>query len=224
MNTLIMLSILLSMLSQRSPSPQGNQESGNVIAQVHTTKEVSEKTTLPNAFGQALYNSGLSGGVVTLTKGCEVAAKDFHVPAGMQLSSALDALAVTDGGHRWSLEKGAVLLLPTEGVPKLLQTRIRSIRIRDRNNLNLAASQLLQANEVRDAAFALALTELSPEIGFQKLTKSPSVIQENPLDFANISLLDALNTLASGHTNAIWSYAEFNCNGRKTARLDFISK
>jgi hypothetical protein len=99
---------------------------------IQAARDISAKTTLQNALVETLQGTGVSGGVVTVTQSCETAVNDFRVSKGTSLPQALDALVATDGGHSWSLEKGAVFLVPTAGLPPLLQTRIAEAQSRTR--------------------------------------------------------------------------------------------
>jgi hypothetical protein len=66
---------------------------------------------------------------------------------------------------------------------------------------------------------------LSQEPGFSQLL--PAGVpkpQPHPLSLHDVSLLDALNSVAAEHGSAIWSYTEFDCAGRKNLRIEFISR
>jgi len=191
---------------------------------IQAARDISEKTTLQNALVETLQGTGVSGGVVTVTQSCEAAVHDFRISKGTSLPQALDALVATDGGHSWSLEKGAVFLVPTAGLPPLLQTRIAEAQFQDKNDLTLAITELLQVKAVRDALSTLQLKALSPEIGFQKLNRSNSRPEKQPLVVRDVSLAQALNSLALEHGGAVWSYVEADCGGHKTVRIDFISQ
>ena len=191
---------------------------------IQAARDISGKTTLQNALVETLQGTGVSGGVVTVTQSCEAVVHDFRISKGTSLPRALDALVATDGGHSWSLEKGAVFLVPTAGLPPLLQTRIAEAQFQDKNDLTLAITELLQVKAVRDALSTLQLKALSPEIGFQKLNRSNSKPEKQPLVARDVSLAQALNSLALEHGGAVWSYVEADCGGHKTVRIDFISK
>jgi len=191
---------------------------------IPAARDISGKTTLQNALVETLQGTGVSGGVVTVTQSCEAVVHDFRIAKGTSLPRALDALVATDGGHSWSLEKGAVFLVPTAGLPPLLQTRIAEAQFQDKNDLTLAITELLQVKAVRDALSTLQLKALSPEIGFQKLNRSNSKPEKQPLVVRDVSLAQALNSLALEHGGAVWSYVEADCGGHKTVRIDFISK
>jgi len=191
---------------------------------IQAARDISGKTTLQNALVATLQGTGVSGGVVTVTQSCEAVVHDFRISKGTSLPQALDALVATDGGHSWSLEKGAVFLVPTAGLPPLLQTRIAEAQFQDKNDLTLAITELLQVKAVRDALSTLQLKALSPEIGFQKLNRSNSKPEKQPLVVRDVSLAQALNSLALEHGGAVWSYVEADCGGHKTVRIDFISK
>jgi hypothetical protein len=221
---LIISTSLLAIASGIQRQSAGVRGTDTNMAHIQAARDVSEKTTLQNALVETLQGTGVSGGVVSLTQSCEAVAKDFHISKGTQLAQALDTLVATDGKHSWSLEKGAVVLIPTGGLPPLLQTKIQEVRIQDKNNLTLAVTELFQVKPVRDAVSTLRLEPLSPEIGFQKLNRSNFKPEEQPLIIRDVSLAEALNSLALEHGGAVWSYVEADCGGRRTVRIDFISK
>jgi len=217
--TISLLAIALGIQPQGPSVPTDTN-----IAHIQAARDISEKTTLQNALVETLQGTGVSGGVVTVAQSCESVVHDFRISKGTNLSQALDALIATDGGHSWYLEKGAVFLVPTAGLPPLLQTRIAEAQFQDKNDLTLAITELLQVKAVRDALSTLQLKALPPEIGFQKLNRSNSKPEKQPLVVRDVSLAQALNSLALEHGGAVWSYAESACGGRRTVRIDFISK
>ena len=218
--TLVIATFLLAIALEIQPQGATVPTDLNIPA----ARDISGKTTLQNALVETLQGTGVSGGVVTVTQSCEAVVHDFRISKGTSLPQALDALVATDGGHSWSLEKGAVFLVPTAGLPPLLQTRIAEAQFQDKNDLTLAITELLQVKAVRDALSTLQLKALSPEIGFQKLNRSNSKAEKQPLVVRDISLAQALNSLALEHGGAVWSYVEADCGGHKTVRIDFISK
>ena len=205
-------------------SAQVPQESYVKVSLAHTAVEFSEHTSLTNAFAKVLYGTGVSGGIATVENICGTKFYDFHIPNGMRLSDALDALMAKDERYTWKPMKGTAIVLPKNGMPNLLKTRIKYVRVSDRNNLTLALNELLRTKEVAMAIVNLKAIARSPEVGFQKLNKAETPSEKTPIDFTNISLVDALNSLASEHTHAVWSYDENGCDGQKSVKLDFISK
>jgi hypothetical protein len=221
---LVISTLLLAIASgiqRQSASVRGTDTN---MAEIQAARDISEKTTLQNALVETLQGTGVSGGVVSLAQSCQAVAKDFHISKGTQLPQALDALVATDGKHSWSLEKGAVVLIPTGGLPPLLQTKVQEVRIHDKNNLTLAVTELFQAKPVAEAISKLRLEPLSPEIGFQKLNRSVSKAEDQPLILRDVSLAEALNSLALEHGGAVWAYIEAECGSRRTVRIDFISR
>jgi hypothetical protein len=220
---LVISTSLLAIAAGIQPQSASVRGADTNMAHIQAVRDISEKTTLQNALVETLQGTGVSGGVVSMTQSCEAVAKDFHISKGMQLAQALNALVATDSKHSWSVEKGAVVLIPTGGLPPLLQTKVQEVRIHDKN-LTLAVTELFQAKPVTDAISRLRLEPLPPAIGFQKLNRSISKPAEQPLIIRDVSLTEALNALAVEHGNAVWSYVEADCGGRRTVRIDFISQ
>jgi hypothetical protein len=217
--TILIAWLLLGWLPVQVETPTSND-----IAQAHMVTEVSEHTSLQEAVAKALRDTGVSAGVVTVENGCSVTSHDFYLPKGIRLSDAMDSLTTKDGRHRWQVSKGVIIVLPTDGVPAVLETKISHIQISDKKNLTLAVDELLQSKEVRGT---IALTKAfvrSPEPGFQKLNTAGSPTTKEPLDLTNVSLTDALNELALAQTSAVWSYSELACNGRRMLKLEFLTK
>ncbi|HEY2168273.1 MAG TPA: hypothetical protein VGJ30_01505 [Candidatus Angelobacter sp.] len=224
LKSLVIATSLFAIVSGIQPQSASVRGTDTNMAYIQAARDISEKTTLQNALAETLQGTGVSGGAVSLTQTCETVARDFHISKGTQLPQALDALVAADGKHSWSVEKGAVVLIPAGGLPALLKTKIEEVRIQDKNNLTLAVTELLQVRAVRDAISSLRLKPLSPQIGFQKLNRSNSKPEEEPLVVRDISLAEALNSLALEHGGAVWSYVEADCGGQRTVRIDFISQ
>lgn len=218
-----MISFVLAILLTGS-YVQGQSGAAKDFAQARTRMEVSAHTTLQHAIIQALHDSGIGGGVVTVDSACSTKFSEFYVPKGMRLPDAVDIIVAKDGQHAWRLSNGAILVFPKTGVPQVLQTKIGHVHISDAKNFTLALDELIQTNEVRQALAHANAFVRAPEPGFQKLNASGAPVAKRPIDLADVSLVEALNTLARDESNAIWFYRESLCDGRTSVQLDFVSK
>lgn len=161
---LIISTLLLAIASGTQPQRASVRGTDTDMAQIQAPVIFPRRQLFQNALIETLQGTGVSGCVVSITRSCEAVAKDFHISKGMQLAQALNALVGTDSKHWWSVETGAVVLIPTGGLPPLLQTKIQEVRIHDKNNLTLAVTELFQAKPVTGAISRLRLEPLPPRL------------------------------------------------------------
>lgn len=201
-----------------------NQVNMNELSHVQITAEISERMTMEEAFTKILRNTGVSGGIATVESGCALETNDFYLPKGMYLSTALDVLSAKDGHHAWKPGKGIIEVFPKEGIPQLLKTKIIHVHISNRKNLTMAVDELLGTTELQKGLAQLNALVRPPEPGFQKLNTVDEMHSKIPMDLDDISLIEALNSLAAAEGNLVWSYREVNCDGHIVVHLDFISR
>lgn len=195
------------------------------FAELKTTAATSGVLTIREAFQQVMSSAGLSGGLISWANDCPAdKAQEFYIPSGMMLSDALNSIVSTDKAHTWAFQDGGVVLLPLQGIPDLLNTKISAVHITDKNNLPLAMDELLQTVEVKQVAARRGLNLHQGEIGFQKLEKPGSPHHPQSLDLNTLSLLDAVNTIARDRGGVIWEYSQKRCNLHADVRLEFATR
>jgi hypothetical protein len=213
----ILLSSWLSGQTQTQPATDGDQ--------ARTVAEVSENTTTQAVVTKVIRDTGMSAGVATVENTCTATPHEFYVPKGIHISDAMDNVIATDGHHKWQLfANGVVMVIPKDGIPALLLTKISRVHISNRKNLTLAVDELLRTDEIKLEVAGKKAFVKGPEPGFQKLQKPTSQAVEEPIDLTDVSLIEALNVLASGQMNSVWFYNERDCAGRKIIQLDFVGK
>lgn len=226
--TRVILASFLCLLGvQKTVAQQIGQQAAEKrdIGDIRTTAHVSEVMTIQEAFYRVISGTGVSGGLVTLKKNCsDDKPHEFHIPNGLLLRDALASLAATDKGHKWAVQDGVVLLLPVNGAPEILDTKISTVHLTDKTNLPLALDELLQTKEVRKAIAVLSLTVRPGEIGFQKLNGAASPHKAEPLDLNDVSLIGAINVLAREQGGAMWEFTQQNCGGHSNVRVEFTRR
>jgi hypothetical protein len=205
------------MLAQTQPSTRDP----DLVRKVVT---VPSFDSLAQQFAATLREAGVSGGVADIHAGCSEARK-LEMPALQRVTAAqaLDTLALVDGIHRWQIADGSVVLLPTGGTPTLLDTNIASVHLSDIGNLDLSISELLAEEEVVTAMKKQGIAYQGWRGGFSKLYRNTPKPPPRPLALQDVTLLQALNSIARQYGNAVWSYQEFECHGR-TFQLQFASR
>src|SRR5882672_10486702 len=111
--------------------------------------------------------------------------------------------------------------MPAEGVPALLNIRIRHYKVD--TDLSQALLALLRSPEVSNGASSLGL-----KLKTGGLLVGPSPIYPFSLrikvDVSDITLRDALNELVRVHGRAIWEYRELRCNGTNQFSVNFVAR
>ena len=175
-------------------------------------------------FAAILRAVRVPGGIAYTHAGCSGETKrDLPAMEGLTAAQALDALAAVEGPYRWDRVDGAILMLPTEGAPALLQSSIDAVHLSDVSNLNISLQELLDTQEVVAAMKRLDLAFQGFRGGFAKLNRNSPKPSPKPLDLRGVTLLQGLNRVAREHGVAVWAYDQYECPGH-SFQLTFVSQ
>jgi hypothetical protein len=110
------------------------------------------------------------------------------------------------------MQKGVVNFEPVEGPPALLKTHLKTYDSGKLTDAVSAVTVLSSSPEVVRAAARLGLTHnaLGPGLGGMAQVPPPS---SKPLGLRlhDVTLLDALNTIARVNKHGVWTYRETQC-------------
>lgn len=176
----------------------------------------SEYLTTATAFRYSLGGARAPGGMASIQY-CEGdSPKHAWSPKGQPLRQVLDTIVEADPRYRWQVEDGAINLLPIDGEPAFLRTRISKFRVTDVTSPLDALGKLQSLPEVKRG---MADLHLKPGIALI------SYLSSHPKPFSvtckNVTLRQALNAIAHAQGHAIWDYVEVHCNGTDQVIIRF---
>lgn len=207
-----------SIQGQRSHSKSKNSAGDVLSRQIEFTAITN--AALAEAFALSLSDARAPGGVVKI-QGCEPIPVLRYYPAHTStLRDTLDFIVQSEPDYDWSLNDGVFNLLPKSGEPALLQTRISKLEVKDAESIHLPLSKLMSLPEVQKSIAQLGLSQAAT-----LLLIPISLRPDKPrytVDCQNVTLREALNTIARVHGSVVWRYAETRCNGKTEYALDFV--
>jgi hypothetical protein len=141
----------------------------------------------------------------------------------------LDYVSRIDANRKWSYTDGIVLVGSELTSKTILNTVIEDIDIDPKEAPSLTAQRLLNTLEVRSSIQRARLTELSPELGFAQIGKTPAATSPQPLvgpskRLHEITLADALNVAATMQGASVWEYEQYACKDKTSFRLGWAVK
>jgi hypothetical protein len=110
-----------------------------------------------SAFQTLMASTGIPAGE-TLEEGCTFKQGPTVHPKGRTLAEILDSFAGAGSAYRWEVSDGVIDLLPSKGLPDLLQVRIEEFRW-EAEEVASAPVFLFALPEVQQAAAALRLAQ-----------------------------------------------------------------
>jgi hypothetical protein len=146
-------------------------------------------------------------------------------PSGRTLEDVLQEVVRTNPRYTWRVKNGVVNVYPIDGDPPLLNLTIVRIDIRNASTVDDAVNRLFSHREIQKR-----LRELSLTPGFTRLGGTsdlrrdgkPVAVQEQHYDFRNVTVREALNSIARRHGKAVWEYRENSCNGTTVFQVQFL--
>ena len=176
--------------------------------------------TMPDAFLRSLVATRVPGGRVRML-GCESQEAQQEIARlNSTLREVLDSIVSANRLFTWRAENGVINLIPTTGLPPLLETRVNEFRMDKVASTQSALSALLALPEVKNRIAELRLSE-----GLNLMVvPTASVPDQHRFDVhcKDVTLRDALNAIARAQGRAVWSYTERQCNGKNVYSIDFL--
>lgn len=184
--------------------------------------EVIEATdiTTSEAFFKAMSAARAPGGIVRVA-GCDPdPVIQSWRPMTTTLRDMLDWVVRSDPQYGWQFDAGAINLIPKAGEPPLLATQIRSLREKDATSVEALLSRLHSLPEVRSKINELQLSEAL------RIMIAPVPLKQNQrrysIDVKNVTVREALNSIARAHGSAVWEYKERRCDGKAEFSINFV--
>jgi hypothetical protein len=174
---------------------------------------------------EILRSAQRAGGMVTLSGCGEPDQGTFRAAGRSSVASALDLLTATYPEYYWSIQDGAVDLLPRRNRPKAMDIRIQHIDWDTTASVNLSIDTVFHVGGVGGLLAKLGIAAgLEEGPGLQRPPRVVNGVPEPPpqgrkYELENVSVLTALNAVVASYGSAIWWYDERTCDGKTTYRL-----
>jgi hypothetical protein len=169
------------------------------------------------AVAKILRYAKIPGGVVRVMSCGEIAKSSFNV-AGMTVPEALNYVLSFDKAYTWKFQDGAINVFPTAAVPDLLTVQINKLVVTDGNVLASAVTSTLLADpQVKTRAAELKLKRAVQSFGLQTVGE-PTI----RIDLHEVSVQQALNSIALKHGTAVWQYTEIHCGNENEFGVDWV--
>lgn len=216
-STIVILSLSQLILSQTGQSTK-QLLSGDVLER-KVPGDSLEYLTTRQAFSQGLLLTRVAGGIASAAWGCEEEpVTQKWMPVGVSLRNVLDLIVTADPRYRWDSEGDVINLVPKDGEPVLLSTRVMSFRLDNPTDIDSALNQLLVLPEVKRQE-----SNLHFGTGLKLIVRPTS--KDDPkitLHCENLTLREVLNAIVRAYGRAVWSYRERHCGGQNVFSIDFI--
>jgi hypothetical protein len=162
--------------------------------------------------------------MISIYNGCARPNPQAFSLAETSLKQGLDHVSTIDPARKWTYADGLILVGSEHVNDTILNTVISDTEIRPGDALALSAQRLFNAPEVQTSIQRARLEEISPELGFGQMSKNPKPTSSEtspPMHLQGVTLLKALNTLASMKGTAVWEYEQSTCNNKSSFRLNW---
>lgn len=214
---------LLFCTIQTPPRAPDTSPLNRVVALNHS------KVTSGAAISTLLSEAHTPGGVISIYDDCsQPSVQDFSLNE-TTLKQGLDYISRIDAQRKWVYTNRIVIVGLELTGKTILNTLIHDVDIHPEEALSLTAQRLLSTPEVRESIQRAGLTELTPELGFAQIRKTPAVNLTQPpvgttRHLHDIALMDALNVAAATQGTGVWEYEQFVCENKSSFRLEWVVK
>ena len=171
----------------------------------------------------ALLDADVPGGVAKVS-GCDEAVTDRLRPRDRSLGGVLESIVLTDPRYTWEIKNDVINVIPRIGLPAFLSVRISKFELKEVESPQDALSQLLAIPEVQQAQ--LSLGSRAVQGGAQIFCPGCPAKEKKTFSISlnDVTVRESLNAIARAHGNAVWSFRQLECGGRKSYSLDFNAK
>lgn len=171
----------------------------------------------------ALLDADVPGGVARVS-GCDEAVIDRLRPRDHSLRGVLESVVFADPRYTWEIKDDVINVIPRIGLPAFLSVRISKFDLAEVESPQDALSQLLAIPEVRQAQLSLGSRAVQGGAhifcpGCPAKEKKTFSVSLN-----DVTVRESLNAIARAYGNAVWSFRQSQCGGRKSYSLDFNAK
>ena len=182
--------------------------------------------TSVDAVAALLAQAQVPGGVISTYESCAGSGpRHFALPRGT-LRQGLDYISMIDASRRWTYKNGVVLVGYDSTDHTILNTVIHEVDINPKDALSLAAQRLFETAEAREAIRKANLDTMPAPLGFSPNKHGGQGPQREaaaalPKHFQNITLEEALDSIAVMHGNAVWHFEQFKCGAKSSFRISW---
>jgi hypothetical protein len=203
------------------PSPRSTKKGVKEILARPFPSKRSSFLSVTGAFQAAMLQTRTPGGVAVLERCGEQ--NHFVVRLkGTTLGAALKGIVAADPRYCWTVKEGVVNLVPADGVPPLLDVRVREFRLRGSEDISSAGTLLFALPEVAEAAGKLGLSRAGSGTGLYAIR--PGVQHRAArlgLDLRDVTVREALNTIVRANKGGVWIYREAGCGKTRMFEVNF---
>jgi hypothetical protein len=182
-----------------------------------------ENVMVGQAVVNALLEAGAPGGVAKVSDCNEAETYSFR-PRDSSLRGVLDSIVSTDPRYTWEVEDDVINVIPSTGLPPFLTVRISRFDISQVESPQEALSQLLAIPEVQQAQLSLGSHAVQGGVYVFCPGCPPKETKKISINLEGVTVRESLNAIARAHGNAVWSFRQSECGGRKSFSLDFAAK
>lgn len=211
-----------------APGSQGQAvvQSGNILDRRAINLSLKD-VTIHEALLEALINAGVPGGVA-VSHDCGALPRHSLTPANPSLRGLLDAIVLAEPGYTWEVRDGVVNLITHVGLSPFLQTMVPRFEINGPTTPREALEKLLLIPEVRNQAERYLGSRLGQggPYAFSLRGPKPSQAKKLSLKATNITVREALNSIARTNGTGVWMLSQSRCtvpNRRRVYSWQFFT-
>lgn len=221
-NTWVSLLLVASLWPIQAPAPA--QETAVLRRPVALS---ALKGTSAVAAITLLAEAHVPGGVISLYNRCTAPSDQRFSLQETTLEQGLDYVSTIDSSRKWNYQEGLIIVGYEVAEKTILKTTLHDVDIDPNDALSLSTERLLGTVELREQVKREGLLEMSTALGFSAISRNGTAPPEKsrtskPKHFPEITMVQALNFLASTKGMAVWHYEQFVCGNRTSFRLSWV--
>lgn len=180
--------------------------------------QVQSCAKLPSLFARSLLLAEKPGGLIFTNTHCSIPLlPEDHEQ--QPLNVRLDALTESIPSYVWTDSAGVINLVPRDGIPELLKTKISELEVDLNKTTSLAASMVTTTEDFRLAAARLGMKSGLQYGGLSSPTKPLPV---KSIVFRDMTAFEILNELVRLKGKGIWLYSERETRSSTEFTLTFL--
>jgi hypothetical protein len=180
--------------------------------------QVQSCAKLPSLLARSLVLAEKPGGLILTNSHCSIPLlPDDHEQ--QPLNVRLDALTESIPSLVWIDNAGVINLVPRDGIPELLKTKISALEVDLNKTTSFAASRMTTTEDFRSAAVRLGMTSGLQYGGLSSPTKPLPV---KSIVFRDMTAFEILNELVRLKGKGIWLYSERETRSSTEFTLTFL--
>lgn len=217
--------ILYLVVASVSCIGQTNPEQADRLILSRTVELKAHRGTSVEAAVALLTQANVTGGIVSRPQACASPRERDLSLSKTTLEKGLEYLSSESDFRSWVFMNGQIVVGNDALTDTLLDVSLNDADLEMDQPLSLSTQQLLRSKQVRAKIAKLGIEDLGPALGFGKLNtsrprpKAPAVKR-----LRNVSLYQALNSLAAENGHAVWLYEEFRCGKRFSFRIAWVAQ